>query len=85
MKCEIKNKLDSNQEKIKNELVEIKNEIKNLKNTKAGPTQIFKKVQGNVINGNNTDSGPKQIIYKTGTENMDLLTYEEVSTVNYQF
>ena len=77
LKCQIK----SNQEDIKSELIEIKNEIKNLKNTKSGPTQIIKKVQGNIINGNNTDNGPKQIIYKTGSENMDLLTYNEVGTI----
>jgi hypothetical protein len=35
----------------------------------------------NMINGNNHDSGPKQIIYKTGTENMDKITYNEVSTI----
>jgi hypothetical protein len=78
-KCQSKNK--TNNEDIKSELIEIKNEIKKLKNSKSGPTQIIKKVQGNVINGNNHDSGPKQIIYKTGNENMDLLNYNEVSTI----
>ncbi len=75
LKCQIKN----NQEDIKSELVEIKNEIKKLKNTKTGPTTNIK-VHGNII-GTNTDTGPKQIIYKTGTENMDQISYNEVSTI----
>jgi len=77
LKCQIKH----NQNDIKSELVEIKNELIKLKNTKSGSTQIFKKVHGNVINGNNHDSGPKQIIYKTGTEDIDKITYDEVSTI----
>ena len=66
---------------LKNELKnEIKNELKHeIKNNSKSTTNI--KVQGNVINGNNHDSGPKQIIYKTGTENVDLLNYDEVSTI----
>lgn len=75
LKCQIKN----NQEDIKSELVEIKNEIKKLKNTKNGPTTNIK-VHGNII-GTNTDTGPKQIIYKTGTENMNQISYNEVSTI----
>ena len=77
LKCQIKH----NQNDIKSELVEIKNELIKLKNTKSGSTQIIKKVHGNVINGNNHDSGPKQIIYKTGTEDIDKITYDEVSTI----
>jgi hypothetical protein len=79
-KCQVKTKANNNED-IKLELIEIKNEIKKLKNSKSGPTQIIKKVQGNVINGNNHDSGPKQIIYKTGTEDMNQITYNEVSTI----
>jgi len=77
LKCQIKN----NQNDIKSELVEIKNEIINLKNTKSNSMQIIKKVHGNIINGNNHDLGPKQIIYKTGSENIDQISYNEVSTI----
>jgi len=74
--CKTKKELISkdNLEEVVKKIV--KNEIKN--NSKS-TTNI--KVQGNVINGNNHDSGPKQIIYKTGTENVDLLNYDEVSTI----
>ena len=54
----------------------IKSELKH--NTK--PTTNIK-VHGTLINGNNTDSGPKLTIYKTGTESMDQITYNEVSTI----
>jgi hypothetical protein len=78
LKCEIKN----SQENIKSELVEIKNELKQLKenkNNKKSTTNI--KVTGTLINGNNNDSGPKIIINKTGTENINQISYNEVSTI----
>ncbi len=66
---------------IKQELAEIKSKVQKLENKKNNKITTNIKVQGNIINGNNHDSGPKQIIYKTGTENVDLLNYNEVSTI----
>jgi len=78
LKCEIKN----SQENIKSELVEIKNELKQLKeNKKNNKITNNIKVTGTLINGNNNDSGPKIIINKTGTENIDQISYNEVSTI----
>ncbi len=76
-----KKKLENNN-KIEAKINELEKEIIQLKKDNKKPTtKIINKVQGNLINGNNHDSGPKQIIYKTGTENMDLLNYNEVSTI----
>ncbi len=71
-------------EEKQKENIELENKIKSIvkkeiKNNRKPTTNI--KVNGSFINGNNTDSGPKMIIYKTGTENMDLITYNEVSTI----
>jgi hypothetical protein len=57
----------------------IKKIIKNeMKNNKKSTTNI--RVNGNII-GTNNDSGPKIIINKTGSENIDQLTYNEVSAI----
>jgi len=76
--CKIKNE----QEVISKSNLEetIKKIIKNeMKNNKKSTTNI--RVNGNVFNGNNNDSGPKIIINKTGSENINQLTYNEVSAI----
>ena len=76
--CKIKN----DQEVISKSNLEetIKKIIKNeMKNNKKSTTNI--RVNGTLINGNNHDSGPKIIINKTGSENIDQITYNEVSTI----
>jgi hypothetical protein len=68
-------------EKYDQELEILKNEIKQIKenkNNKKSTTNI--RVNGNII-GTNHDSGPKIIINKTGSENIDHITYNEVSTI----
>jgi len=75
--CKIKN----DQEVISKSNLEetIKKIIKNeMKNNKKSTTNI--RVNGNII-GTNHDSGPKIIINKTGSENIDHITYNEVSTI----
>ena len=74
LKCD-KNKF----EKYDQELEILKNKVKTLENKTKSTTNI--KVNGNLFNGNKMDVGPKIIINKTGSENMDLLNYEEVSTI----
>ena len=74
--CKEKN----NQENIKSELVEIKNKISKLENKKNNKITNNIKVTGNII-GTNNDSGPKIIINKTGFENIDQISYNEVSTI----
>ncbi len=78
IKCD-KNKFekyDQELEFLKNKVYELENKKSNTKLT----TNI--KVNGQFINGNNKmDVGSKIIINKTGTENMDLLNYNEVSTI----
>ena len=89
-KCSVKNSNDS----LKQELIEIKNELKQLKENSNKKSTTNIKVHGNMINSNNHDSGPKQIIYKTGasqtkfepqgeagTESIDQISYNEVSTI----
>ncbi len=78
-----RHEIKCNEEKQK-ENIELENKIKSIvkkeiKNNKKSTTNI--KVNGSFINGNNTDNGPKMIIYKTGTEKMDMITYDEVSTI----
>jgi len=75
-RCKEKEKQELKSKVILEETIKkiIKNEIKNTKST----TNI--KVNGNII-GTNNDSGPKIIINKTGTENIDQLTYNEVSAI----
>jgi len=73
-----KNEIINNQN-LKQEIIELKNKVQKLeKNNKKSTTNI--KVNGNII-GTNNDSGPKIIINKTGTENIDQLTYNEVSAI----
>jgi hypothetical protein len=69
-----------NYKDIKLELIEINNKINKLEKKSNNKPITNIKVHGNII-GNNHDSGPKQIIYKTGTENIDLISYDEVSTI----
>lgn len=68
-------------EKYDQELEILKNKILKLENKNNGKSTTNIKVNGPFINGNNTDIGPKQIIYKTGTEDMNQITYDEVSTI----
>jgi len=69
-------KLDQIKEELREELKkEFQVEINKLKK----PTTNIK-VHGNII-GTNTYNGPKQVIYKTGTENMNQISYDEVSTI----
>ena len=79
-KCENKNDIKTNNE-IKFELVEIKNKIIKLENKKNNKIINNIKVNGNIFNGNKMDVGPKIIINKTGNENIDQITYNEVSTI----
>jgi len=73
-----KNEIINNQN-LKQEIIELKNKVQKLeKNNKKSTTNI--KVNRNII-GTNNDSGPKIIINKTGTENIDQLTYNEVSAI----
>ena len=58
------------------EIIKLKEEIKLLKNNKK--TFTTKIINNNFING---DVGPKIIINKTGSEPIDALTYNEVSTI----
>jgi hypothetical protein len=77
-KCE---EINSN-ENLKKEIIELKNKVYKLENKKTNNKSTMNiKINGNVINGNNHDSGPKQFIYKTGTEDIDKITYDEVSTI----
>jgi hypothetical protein len=74
-----KNEIINNQN-LKQEIIELKNKVQKLeKNNKKSTTNI--RVNGTLINGNNHDSGPKIIINKTGSENIDQITYNEVSTI----
>jgi len=74
-----KNEIINNQN-LKQEIMELKNKVQKLeKNNKKSTTNI--RVNGTLINGNNHDSGPKIIINKTGSENIDQLTYNEVSAI----
>lgn len=78
LKCD-KNKSDK-LDQIKEELrEELKKEFQVEINKLKKPTTNIK-VHGNII-GTNTDNGPKQVIYKTGTEDMNQITYDEVSTI----
>jgi len=79
-KCENKDDIKKNNE-IKFELVEIKNKIIKLENKKNNKITNNIKVNGNIFNGNNNNSGPKIIINKTGSENINQLTYNEVSAI----
>ena len=79
-KCDNKNDIKTNNE-IKFELVEIKNKIIKLENKKNNKIINNIKVNGNIFNGNKMDVGPKIIINKTGNENIDQITYNEVSTI----
>ena len=75
-RCKEKEKQELKSKVILEETIKkiIKSEIKNTKST----TNI--RVNGNII-GTNHDSGPKIIINKTGSENIDHITYNEVSTI----
>ncbi len=73
-----KNEIINNQN-LKQEIIELKNKVQKLENNKKSTTNI--RVNGTLINGNNHDSGPKIIINKTGSENIDQITYNEVSTI----
>ena len=79
-KCENKDDIKKNNE-IKFELVEIKNKIIKLENKKHNKITNNIKVNGNIFNGNKMDVGPKIIINKTGSENINQITYDEVSTI----
>jgi hypothetical protein len=79
-KCENKNDIKINNE-IKFELVEIKNKIIKLENKKNNKITNNIKVNGNIFNDNKMDVGPKIIINKTGSENINQITYDEVSTI----
>ena len=79
-KCDNKNDNKINNE-IKFELVEIKNKIIKLENKKNNKITNNINVNGNIFNGNKMDVGPKIIINKTGNENIDQITYNEVSTI----
>ena len=79
---EKKCKETNSNENLKKEIIELKNKVYKLENKKTNNKSTMNiKINGNVINGNNHDSGSKQIIYKTGTEDIDKITYDEVSTI----
>ncbi len=78
IKCD-KNKF----EKYDQELETLKNKVKELENKKTNTKSTTNiKVNGNLFNsGNKMDIGNKFVINKTGTENIDQITYNEVSTI----
>ena len=83
-KCKEKDKIQekNDQKIIKETLISLENKINKLEKNSFNKKPITNiRIHGNLINGNNHDSGPKQIIYKTGSENMNLLNYTEVSTI----
>ena len=75
LKCD-KNKF----EKYDHELELLKNKIDKLENKNNNKSTTNIKINGNLVNGK-MDVGPKIIINKTGTENIDQLTYNEVSAI----
>ena len=78
--CKESSKQITNNENLQQEIIDLKNKVQKLeKNNKKSTTNI--RVNGTLINGNNHDSGPKIIINKTGSENIDQITYNEVSTI----
>lgn len=79
--CNKKNEFEEKQEKMQQKISILENKIELLTKNQKPITKIINKVSGNLINGNNQDIGNKQIIYKTGTENLDNINYNEVSTI----
>ncbi len=78
--CENKNKIDEIQEKfimLENKIDQLSKINKNQKST----TKIINKISGNLINGHNQNINNKQFIYKTGTEDLNTISYNEVSTI----
>ncbi len=67
-----KNKIDLLETKV--------NKLEKMKTNKKS-TNIINNINGNIVNGTNTDNSQKIIINKTGAEDMDKITYNEVSTI----
>jgi hypothetical protein len=59
----------------RDEIIELKNELEHLKNQKTVKTT------NNINNGSIINCNPKITIYKTGTENIDNITYNEISII----
>jgi hypothetical protein len=79
--CNKKNDFEEKQEKMQQKISILENKIELLSKNQKPTTKIINKVSGNLINGNNQDIGNKQIIYKTGSETLDTISYNEVSTI----
>ena len=79
-KCNIENNIKTDNQIIKETLINLENKIIKLENKKNNKITNNIKVNGNIFNGK-MDVGPKIIINKTGTENIDQLTYNEVSAI----
>jgi hypothetical protein len=79
--CNKKNDFEEKQEKMQQKISMLENKIELLSKNQKPTTKIINKVSGNLINGNNQDIGNKQIIYKTGSETLDTISYNEVSTI----
>jgi hypothetical protein len=81
LNCNKKNEFEEKQDKLQEKINTLESKIEILNKLSQKPTtKIINKVNGNII-GTNTDNGPKQIIYKTGSENIDTISYNEVSTI----
>ncbi len=80
--CKETNNNQNNNDNLKLEIIELKNKVQKLEKKSNIKTTTNIKVNGNLFNGNNKmDVGPKIIINKTGNENMDQISYNEVSTI----
>jgi hypothetical protein len=79
--CNKKNEFEEQHIKMQQKINVLENKIELLCTNQKLTTKIINKVSGNLINGNNQDIGNKQIIYKTGTENLYTISYNEVSTI----
>jgi hypothetical protein len=75
--CEKKISIEKKLEEITQKLDEIQK--KSLTNKKS--TKIINNINGNIVNGTNTDNSQKIIINKTGNEDLNTLTYDEVSVI----
>ena len=70
-----------NHQTIKMELQELKSEIKTLKTETIQKTMLNNINNSNINNGNIINNNQKIVINKTGSENIDSLTYNEVSII----
>lgn len=72
--CNKTNEQDE-KESMKQKIKELEERLEYIEKTKHTTTKIINNINGNLISGN------KITIHKSGTENMNQLTYEDVSTI----